>query len=100
MGPFRAMDRIQVTFYTRRDCCLCDEVKGLVQEVTRAYPVDLSEIDIDQDPDLRTRFGLEVPVVFIEGRKAFKYRTTAPELRKRLEQALSSKGNVDRGPSS
>lgn len=94
------MGRIQVTFYTRRDCCLCDEVKRLVREVTRAYPVDLSEVDIDQDPDLRTRFGQEVPVVFIEGRKAFKYRTTAPELRKRLDQALLSKESVDRDPSS
>jgi hypothetical protein len=36
-----------------------------------------------------------VPVLFIEGRKAFKYRTTEPELRKRLEQALLTKRNND-----
>jgi glutaredoxin len=95
MGPLRAMGRIQVTLYTRRDCCLCDEVKGLVHKVTRAYPADLTEIDIDQDPDLRARFDQQVPVLFIEGRKAFKYRTTEPELRKRLEQALLTKRNND-----
>ncbi len=85
------MSRIQVTFYTRRDCCLCDEAKGLVREVTGAYPVDLLEVDIDQDPDLRARFDQEVPVLFVEGRKAFKFRTTASELRKRLDQALVEK---------
>ncbi|MFQ5960902.1 MAG: glutaredoxin family protein [Candidatus Methylomirabilales bacterium] len=94
------MGRIQITFYTRRDCCLCDEVKGVVHEVARAYPVDFSEVDIDQDPDLRARFDQQVPVLFIEGRKAFKYRTTEPELRKRLDQALWRKGNIDEGPSS
>lgn len=93
------MRRIQVTFYTRRDCCLCDEAKGLVQEVTGAYSVDLVEIDIDQDPNLRARFDREVPVLFIEGRKAFKYRTTASELRKRLDHALLRKDSNDRRPS-
>ncbi len=88
------MGRIQVTFYTRRDCCLCDEAKGLVQRVTRMYAVDLAEVDIDQDPDLQARFDQEVPVLFIEGRKVFKYRTTESELRKRLDQALLAKANV------
>jgi len=31
------------------------------------------EVDIDADPELRQRFDVEVPVVFIDGRKAFKY---------------------------
>jgi glutaredoxin len=93
------MDRIQITFYTRRDCCLCDEVKGLVHRVTRAYAVDLAEVDIDQDPDLQARFDQEVPVLFIEGRKAFKYRTTESELRKRLDQTLLARAHVaDRPP--
>ncbi|MFQ5804167.1 MAG: glutaredoxin family protein [Candidatus Methylomirabilales bacterium] len=87
----RGTDRIQVILYTRRDCCLCEEMKQLLQKVERAYPLDLAEVDIDQDPDLRERFGQQIPVIFIEGRKAFKYRTTELELRKRLDHALFMK---------
>ena len=32
------------------------------------------EVDIDIDPQLRQKYNDEVPVVFIDGRKAFKYR--------------------------
>ncbi|MEE9181805.1 MAG: glutaredoxin family protein [candidate division NC10 bacterium] len=94
------MVRIQVTLYTRHDCCLCDEMKGLLKLVSRAYPVDLDEVDIDRDPHLREQFDQEVPVLFIEGRKAFKYRTTEPELRNRLDRALLSKENISDQPSS
>ncbi len=99
MATLHSKDRIRITFYTRRDCCLCDEVKGIVHEVVRGYPVDFSEVDIDQDPDLRARFDQQVPVLFIDGRKAFKYRTTGQELRKRLDHVLLTKRNIDQGPS-
>lgn len=93
------MDRIKITLYTRRDCCLCEEMKEVLLGVSRAYPVDLAEVDIDQDPDLKARFDQEVPVLFIEGRKAFKYRTTEAELRKRLEHLLSRKESTGPPPS-
>jgi hypothetical protein len=32
------------------------------------------EVDIDADPELPARYNEEVPVVFIVGRKSFKYR--------------------------
>ena len=35
---------------------------------------------------LEAQFGIEVPVLFVNGRKAFKYRCSARELRKRLER--------------
>lgn len=94
------MVRIQLVLYTRRDCSLCAQMKSLLREVSRAYPVDLDEVDIDRDPDLREQFDQEVPVLFIEGRKAFKYRTTERELRKRLDRALLSKENISDQPSS
>ena len=81
-------DRIQVVLYTRRECCLCEEIKQLLCKVSGDYPLDLTEVDIDLRRDLQARWSHEVPVLFIGGRKAFKYRTTEPELRKRLDHAL------------
>ncbi|MFQ5533133.1 MAG: glutaredoxin family protein [Candidatus Methylomirabilales bacterium] len=90
----RCTARIPVVLYTRLECCLCQEMKGLLDKVSREYPMDLAEVDIDEDPELRERFGQEVPVLFIEGRKAIKYRTTERELRKRLDHAAFRKQNI------
>ena len=42
------------------------------------------EIDVESDGELRRRFTDEVPVVFIDGRKAFKYRMDEQEFLRRL----------------
>ena len=74
----------QLTLYTRKDCCLCEEMKGVVKQVAGQLPLEIEEIDVDSAPDLQEKYGNEVPVLFINGRKAFKYRVTVRELRKRL----------------
>jgi len=79
----------RLTIYTRQDCHLCEEMKLALQEVAEEIPFEVEEIDVDGSADLRDRFGQEVPVLFIDVRKAFKYRLTARELKKQL-----SKGSV------
>jgi glutaredoxin len=76
----------KLTLYTRKDCCLCDEMKDVVRRVSRKIPIDLDEIDVDGLPELRDEFGNEVPLLFIDGRKAFKYRVTEKALANRLKK--------------
>jgi hypothetical protein len=57
----------------------------IAHELAR-FPARLERIDIAGNPELEVRFGQEVPVLFVNGRKAFKYRCTARELRKRLSR--------------
>ena len=66
------IDQIAVTFYTRRDCPLCDEAKAAILEA--GVDVALHEVDIDDDPVLRRRYTDDVPVVEINGREAFRHR--------------------------
>jgi glutaredoxin len=73
-----------LTLYTRKDCCLCDEMKAAVEAAGRKIAVALEVIDVDSSADLAARYGEEVPVLFINGRKAFKYRVEARELERRL----------------
>lgn len=83
----------QLTLYSRKDCCLCEEMKGVVKQVAGRLPLEMEEIDVDSAPDLQEKYGNEVPVLFIDGRKAFKYRVTEAELRKRLRrEAVGSRG--------
>ena len=82
------MSRSEVTLYTRSGCHLCDEMKRVVEAVAASLPLDLREVDIDTDPDLRRLYDWEVPVLAINGRKAFKFKVTERELRKRVEASL------------
>jgi glutaredoxin len=73
-----------LTLYSRKDCCLCDEMKAAVEQVAKTIPVEMTEIDIDSSAALQAKYGDEVPVLFIDDRKAFKYRVTVSALTKRL----------------
>jgi hypothetical protein len=59
-------------------------MKWVVREVAGDISLRVEEIDVDSAPELKEEFGSEVPVLFINGRKAFKYRVTVKELKKRL----------------
>jgi glutaredoxin len=76
---------MQLVLYTRRDCELCRDMEAVIDEVLPRFQADMKRVEIDRNPELEAQFGLEVPVLFINGRKAFKYRCTARELRKRLK---------------
>ncbi len=76
-----------VTLYTREGCHLCEVVKGVIDQVQRERPFDLTIVDVDTDPELVRLYGDEVPVVVIDGRKAFKYRVDAAAFRERLDRA-------------
>ena len=74
----------RVTLYGRADCELCHEMRVVVDEVARAVPLEVEEVDVDGDPELRARWGDTVPVLAVNGRPAFKVRVTAAALRERL----------------
>jgi glutaredoxin len=76
-----------ITLYTRVRCHLCDVAKGVLDEVRADHPFDLEVVDIDTDADLVARYGTEIPVILVNGRKAFKYRVDANSLRDRLDRA-------------
>ena len=76
----------RLTLYTRRECGLCRKMKEVIGEVAREIPLELEEIDVDRSAELAAAYGEQVPVLFIGGRKAFKYRVSAGELKNRLER--------------
>jgi glutaredoxin len=75
-----------VTLYTRAGCHLCEVAKGVLEEARLERPFELTTIDVDSDPALAERYGGEVPVVEIDGRKAFKFRIDAHALRAQLDR--------------
>ena len=77
---------MELVLYTRRDCHLCHEMETVIDAVIPRLQAELKRVEIDGHPELEAQFGIEVPVLFVNGRKAFKYRCSESELRKRLER--------------
>ena len=65
-----------VVLYGRQDCCLCDEAQLEIEKAQESASFSLEKIDVDTDPELAAKYGHEVPVVEIEGRKAFKFQVS------------------------
>ncbi len=76
-----------ITLYTRPGCHLCDEAKAAIAPLLREFGASLREVNIDDDPVLRERYGSDVPVVYIGGHKAAKHRVDLAQFRRQLEQA-------------
>jgi len=74
----------QVVVYSRKGCHLCEIVKETLVKLQRRGGFSWSEVDVDSDDELRRQFTDEVPVVFIDGRKAFKYRMDEREFLRKL----------------
>jgi glutaredoxin len=73
---------IALTIYSRPGCHLCDEMKTLVEQVVNEsrLAVRFDEINVETEPELEARYGSEVPVLLVDGKKTAKYRVTRTEL--------------------
>ncbi|HEU5334886.1 MAG TPA: glutaredoxin family protein [Terriglobales bacterium] len=76
----------EIVLYSRKGCHLCEIVKESLAKLARQTQFSWQEIDVDSDDGLRRRFTDEVPVVFINGKKAFKYRMNEQEFLRKLSR--------------
>ena len=83
-----------LTLYSRPGCHLCDEMKAVIQRASGAVDASITveEIDISTDPELEARYGLEIPVLLLDGKKAAKYRVTEGELTRMLRDRAAGAG--------
>lgn len=80
---------LRVRIYSREQCHLCEDAKKVLHAFTKEFPLAIEEIDIDQDPELQSLYTEEVPVVFLEDVKLFKYRVEPAAFRKAIKARLS-----------
>jgi predicted thioredoxin/glutaredoxin len=57
-------------------------MKATVCRVVHDSNVSVDEIDISRDAALLEKYGLEIPVLLIDGTKVAKYRVSESELRR------------------
>lgn len=85
---------IQLTIYSRPGCHLCDDMKAIVTRVAASWrePIGIDEVDISTDPGLEARYGIEIPVLLVDGKKVAKYRIDEGALRRLLDARAEAEG--------
>ena len=76
--------RPRVTLYSRPGCHLCDDARAVITAICAELGEDYTEISIDDDPALRSRFADEIPVTFVDGRQHDYWRVDPARLRRAL----------------
>ena len=69
---------IVIEILTKRDCCLCDDIKEVVNRVLPDYPAKLVMTDIESDPTLYEKFKERIPVLKINGIESFVIKQMKP----------------------
>ncbi len=82
MGSTRRLPR--VVLYSGAGCGLCDRALEVVREVCGD---EFDVVEIDGDEELEARYRESVPVVEVDGVRAFTYFVSPDALRGRLERA-------------
>ncbi|MCH7678381.1 glutaredoxin family protein [candidate division KSB1 bacterium] len=78
------LKKIKVEIYSKPHCHLCDQAKSVLLAAQKKFFFNLIEVDITTDKILVEEYKEQIPVVFINDRKAFKFRVDENELYKRL----------------
>ena len=74
----------RVALYYSYGCHLCERAKATLAEVRTEHPFELEEVNINGVPELEERYREWLPVVEIDGRRAFVYHVDAAALARKL----------------
>ena len=69
---------------SRSHCCLCDDAKPLLLEAASQGLCTWEVVDVDQDKALLVRYGLDVPVLLLNGEELCRHRVTHATLMQAL----------------
>jgi glutaredoxin len=75
----------EVVVYHAAGCHLCERALEVVEQVRAERDFDLRVVDIEGDPELEARYREWLPVIEIDGERAFVYYVQAADLRRRLD---------------
>jgi glutaredoxin len=82
---------ITLEILTKKDCCLCDDAKTIIDRVLQDYDARLIITDIESDTDLFEQYKEKIPVLKINGEEHFVFKVHEITLRKKLDKILQQK---------
>lgn len=80
---------IQIKMYSRPDCHLCDKAHLVIEQARSQHIFNFQVVNIEGDSELEAAYGKEIPVICINGDRAFKHEVDPSELKRKLERLWS-----------
>lgn len=74
------------------DCTLCTDATEIIDRVRSDIPFEFKEVDICTNEDLLRRYKEDIPTVFINGKKVFKFKVDEAEFRKKTRKEIIKAG--------
>ena len=87
-GRFQLAGPRDVTIYSRPGCHLCEVATKQIAPLLAEFGARLTEINIDEDAELRARYDYDVPVIFLGARKVAKHRVDLVQFRCQIRDAF------------
>ena len=84
----------RVTLYHAPDCHLCERARAQLAELRAEEEFELEQVDITGHPELEARHREWLPVVEIDGERAFTYYVHPEAFRRKLAQARRRAGTL------
>lgn len=75
---------LRLELYTKPGCHLANDLRAICQRLAAEVAIEFAEVNIEDDPVLLARYEGEVPILFVEGRRVVRFRTSERELRRIL----------------
>ena len=82
--PSRAVFIRKVVLYHAEGCHLCERARAILEQVREEADFELQEIDIGGDPGLEAQYREWLPVVEIDGERAFVYYVDPDAFRRKV----------------
>jgi hypothetical protein len=82
----RVVPVARVTLFHAAGCHLCERARGQLEGWRQELRFDLEEVDIGGDPGLEAEYREWLPVVEIDGERAFVYYVDEAAFRRKLSQ--------------
>jgi glutaredoxin len=86
-------DAVEVVLYGAPDCSLCDEAKLILVPAAERLGFELRSVDVTGDPELEAKHRTSLPVIEIDGERAFVYHVSPSLLERRIAAAQSRRAS-------
>lgn len=77
---------VNVIFYTRRGCHLCEEAERVLALAAADWEFSTTVVDIDADPAAKALYQEEIPVTLLPNGRRFRYSIDKNEFRTQLSR--------------
>lgn len=89
---------LEVTFYSKPGCSLCDKAEAVLRRLQRRYRMSITKVNIMEHADLSVAYARKIPLIKIDGGNQVAVRVTEERLRRAIERALRRRQQSENEP--